>query len=374
MPWVLHRHLLRSVFFAVMWAVTVIAFIIATVNVLRDLLLYLLDGRLPLSMFFHLAGLLFPFVITIALPVGMLLGVLLVLGRLSADNEILAMRSAGLSLLQIVWPLLVFAGFAVGFGLVANFYLMPRARVAYHAELDTAVRNSALNFIKPRTFVRDFPKIVFYCNERNGDVLKDFWIWHLDDKSRVIQFGHAAEARLAVDVEKMELTPILYNAEVENRERDDPENFSKPPQLPSFGVFTKVLPLDTLLGKSNRSRKPDWMTLTELRAESQRLAASGAPASEQIKPALVVQNKINSALAIFTFTLVGIPLGIRVQRKETSANLGVALLLVLAYHFSSSAVGVLDKHPALRPDLLMWIPNILFVILGLRLMQLVQRV
>ncbi len=374
MLWVIYRHLLRSVVFTAAWSVTILAFIFATVHVFKDLLPYLLDGRIPLEMFLHLSGLLFPYVLTYTLPVGMLLGVLLVLGRLSADNEILAMRSSGLSLMQIIWPVLALSAVAVGFGLFTNFSLMPKARVAYHDQRDSAIRNSALNIIKPRTFVRDIQRVVFYCNERVGDLLKDVWIWRLDNKGRVTEFGHAAIARLMVDNDKAELTLALKDVRMETRDSKDPEDFSRGLRIPRSSEANYTFPIESLLGKSTRRQNLDWMTLDELKAEREKRAAAGAPPTEQIKPSLALHSKINSALAIFTFTLVGIPLGIRVQRKETSANFGVALLLVMAYYFSTSAVGVLEAQPALRPDLLLWIPNVLFVILGLRLIQLVQRV
>ena len=63
--------------------------------------------------------------------------------------------------------------------------------------------------------------------------------------------------------------------------------------------------------------------------------------------------------------LLAVPLGIRVSRKETSANLGVALGLVMGYYFLTVIVGWLDKYPAIRPDLLLWTPTLLFLGLAL---------
>ena len=62
--------------------------------------------------------------------------------------------------------------------------------------------------------------------------------------------------------------------------------------------------------------------------------------------------------------LIGVPLGIRVSRRETSANLGVAISLALGYYFLTVMVGWLDGHPEYRPDLLLWIPNAIFLALG----------
>jgi len=76
---------------------------------------------------------------------------------------------------------------------------------------------------------------------------------------------------------------------------------------------------------------------------------------------LVIQEKQQNALAILSFALIGIPLGIRVSRRETSANLGVAVALSLGYYFLTVAINWLDRSPELRPDLLLWLPNLLCI-------------
>ena len=72
-------------------------------------------------------------------------------------------------------------------------------------------------------------------------------------------------------------------------------------------------------------------------------------------------------------TELGVPLGIKVSRRETSANLGLALALAMGYYFLTIAVGWLDKHPELRPDLLMWLPNLVFLGVGVWLFWRIDR-
>ena len=68
---------------------------------------------------------------------------------------------------------------------------------------------------------------------------------------------------------------------------------------------------------------------------------------------MTIQNKLNTALAALSFVFVGIPLGIKVSRRETSANLGVAVAIALGYYFLTVMAGWLDNRPELRPDLLL---------------------
>jgi lipopolysaccharide export system permease protein len=71
------------------------------------------------------------------------------------------------------------------------------------------------------------------------------------------------------------------------------------------------------------------------------------------------------AFSVLSLAMIGIPLGVRVGRKETYANVALALILAMTYYFLIIMVGWLENQPALRPDLLIWIPNLLFQTLGL---------
>jgi lipopolysaccharide export system permease protein len=76
---------------------------------------------------------------------------------------------------------------------------------------------------------------------------------------------------------------------------------------------------------------------------------------------MTIQDKFTTALSVLSFALIAVPLGIKVSRRETSANLGLALMLVLGYYFLTVMVKWLDRHPEYRPDLLLWVPNLVFL-------------
>ena len=105
----LHRHIFKSVLFACATGVALFAFVLMVGNAIKDLMPYLVAGQLKSEMFAELVLLLVPFVVSYALPFGVLAGVLLVLGRLSAEHEVTAMRAAGLSLPWIARPILLLA-------------------------------------------------------------------------------------------------------------------------------------------------------------------------------------------------------------------------------------------------------------------------
>ncbi|MCF7688921.1 MAG: LptF/LptG family permease [Cephaloticoccus sp.] len=363
----------KSVLGSCLAAVGMFAFVLMLGNAIRDLLGYVLAGQLPLTTFGELLLLLVPFVVSYALPMGMLTGVLLTLGRLSADSEITAMRAAGISMGRVARPVLILGILGMATGLYVNFEAMPRARLQYQRELSNAVRINPLRFIVPRTFIRDFPGFVIYVGEKQGPVLSDFWLWELDDQQRVERLVRAESGRFDYDESNNALLLTLLRAQVEARDRVNPEDFSRPPLVGTFERTEQVrLSLDALFGRSTVRQKLKWMTYDQLQAEEARLAALTVPpeqarehARDQMKVKLTIQEKFQNALAMLSFALIGVPLGIKVSRRETSANLGVAVALALGYYFLTVMVNWLDRHPEYRPDLLFWIPNLIFLALGL---------
>ena len=241
------------------------------------------------------------------------------------------------------------------------------------------LRTNALRLIVPKTFVRDFPRMVVYVSEKHGDYVRDIWVWRLDKEQRVIGFSHAETGRIELDEEKNELVFKPFQLSTERFDEKNPEDFSKPPirlEAEDGGSFR--VSLSHFFGPKTFNRKLDWFTLTELQAEKQKIAATEPAGREREKKLMrlemIIQNKGSMALAVFILVLIAVPLGIKVSRRETSANLGVALIMALGYYFLSTVVvGWFEKYPEYRPDLLVWVPNVFFIGVGLWLNLRVER-
>jgi lipopolysaccharide export system permease protein len=377
----LDRHIFASVLLTCAAAVGLFSFVVALPNVVRELLGPLISGQFSLRTFARLVGLLFPFAISYALPMGILTGVLLTLGRLSADSEITAMRAAGLSVARIARPVFILGAVCTAAAFYVNFESMPWARAQYYKELPRALRSDPLQLVVPKTFIRDFPRRVLYVGEKDGVILRDIWVWDLDEQQRVRRLVRAEEGRLIFDEATNSLIPTLYRVKSEERDPEHPEDFSKSPYTPAFEKTEELrLSLDRYFGRSGERMKDDWLTYEQLQAKQAALRAETPPPEaleqhrrSQLKLSLVFSEKINFSLAVFSFALIGVPLGIKISRRETSANLGLALVLVLGFYLLTVVVKWLDNRPELRPDLLLWLPNVLFAALGLWLFSRIDR-
>jgi lipopolysaccharide export system permease protein len=371
----LDRYIFKSALAICAGSMGLFAFLLMIGNVIRDLVPLVIAGQLAYAEAARLVLLMVPFVISYALPMGVLTGVLLTLGRLSADNEITAMRAAGISVARLARPILLLGALGAVVALRVNFESMPWAKLQYERELTASVRANPLSFIVPRTFIRDFPGYVVYVGDKKGGGFRDFWLWQMDPGRRVVRLVHAAEGSFSYNAAGNELILTLSQAAIETRNEKDPEDFTAAQPIGTFEKWEEVrLPLDRLFNKGGVRQKLRWMTYAELQAKEDSLSRGGGTAPERqrrekdrMEVSFVIQEKFNTALSVFSFALVGVPLGVRLSRRETSANLGIALLLALGYYFVNVAIGWLDRTPALRPDLLLWAPNLAFVGIAVQL-------
>jgi lipopolysaccharide export system permease protein len=368
----LDRYIFRSVLLTCAGAVGLLSFMFVLVSALKDLLGYILAGQIAVGTVVKLLLLLLPATMPFVLAPGVLTGVLLTLGRLSADSEITAMRTAGLSLPRIARPILIFAVLGVAAGLYVNFEAMPYGRVTYEEGLREAVRTKALAYIVPKTFVHSFPNAVVYAGDRQGDVLRDVWVWTLDDDRRANLFIHAQSGRINYDEEKNTIEARLEQAQPEWRNGAQDGDLSKVVEGHAE-IFPLSFSLDKVFsGDHSFHRKLMWMTFHELQDERTRLATQHVAPTEArdharaiMKVQFTLSEKANFALAVLSFALIGVPLGIKVSRRETSANLSLAVLIGGGWYFFTIMIGWLDQHPEYRPDLLLWLPNLACLGLGL---------
>lgn len=379
-PLLLHRYIFKAVLGTTLGALSVFAFVLLTGNALRDLLKLLAGGSAPIEVVGQLVLLLIPYVVGYALPLGLLTGILLTLGRLSAGREVTAMRAAGRSLVQIAAPIFALALVATAAGWWVHTTLAPQARQSYRAILGDLVRRDPLSVIQARTFIHDFPGYVIYVRDSQESELRDLWIWELDSQRRALTLVRAASGRFDYDAEAGDLVLTLRHATAELRDADDPDDLTRPRPVPSFAEATVRLPVEEMLTQSRRPTKISHLTRQQLRERQAELtlrlqespAATAAQRQgwleEGVRLRVQEQTRLAMACSPVALALLGVPLALQVGRRETYANAAIALGLALLYYFLVGAVDWLGPDPTRRPELLVWLPNLVYQMVGVGLL------
>jgi lipopolysaccharide export system permease protein len=368
----LHRHILKEILVATGLAMGLFIFVLLVGNALRDIAELVVAGKLDFLVFLKVLGLLIPYVASFALPLGMLTGTLIALGRLSSQREITAMKSAGLSVYQIAAPVFLIAFVGMILAVLVNLHYAPQSRLQSKQLLTSALTDNPVGFIEERRFIHEFPGYVIYMGGRDGSTMEDFWIWELDEQKRVKLFLRAARGELDYNEANKELILTLKDGTAEQRNAENPEAFGGAmPDSLFFGELPIALPLDQILGDESKKRRlrTKEMTFAQLMdvraAELAKEAESDSTmTAERLEVQVYIQKNFALAFSVFSLAVFGVPLAIQVGRKETYANLGIALVIAMTYYFLLIMVSWLEDYPALRPDLLIWLPNLLFQAIG----------
>ena len=360
--------------------VGVFTFVLLLGNLLQQILGLLVSGHVRPILLIESVGLLIPWIWVFALPMGFLTATLLVFGRFSADQELTAARASGVSLISLVTPVLLLSLLCCGVSAWINMQLGPQCRFAYKKliyEARSELANQADDALPAGQYVRDFPGYIFYVEKNDGgklvgvriyrretnmqttitaptgqietDVTNKQIILHLDDASSVTLSGSHVYFSLSRDM------PMKFDLNASAGQTLKPRISDM-----TFGQLQKELrdleanlALPVALAASTNELRAQ---LHELQKQRQDLL------TEPIR--VEMHREISFSFACFGFTLVGIPLGIRVHRRETNVGVAIALGLVLIYYAFFMLGESLSARPEFAPHLILWLPNFIFQAVG----------
>jgi lipopolysaccharide export system permease protein len=380
----LQRYLLLQVIASLTMTVLVFTLVLLLGNVLKELLPLLMSHQASFGILARAIGLLIPFVAVFALPISLLTATLLVFGRFSADQELTAARASGLSLLSLVMPVLLLSLVLCAVSAVVNLEIAPRCRVAYNS-LRFSLRAAVLSQLQlpEGRPINDFPGYVLYIEKNRNQNLEGVLLYQLKDETNILVAVRAPRGRIQVDKENQKLIFLLQDATIEYVTTGVP-------------FVAGEVSFELALGENKKSAgKPPISDLTfsqlrdELRQWDQRL---NQPPSDLGPEALLRSKKqmqrwndmaepirvqlhrqVAFSLACFSFVLVGIPLGIRVHRRETNVGVAIALGLVAVYYALMIVANSQSTRAEWAPHLWMWAPNFVFQAVGVVLLRRANR-
>ena len=377
----LDRHVLTETAVAGGAATGAFVFVLVAGNILTQVSSAIASGRVSGWEGLELVGLLIPGVLPYALPLGLLTGVLIAFGRMSSQQELTAMKASGRSLGRIARPALLLAGGLALLSAWLNLEIAPSANTEYRRLLVGSAKDNPASVIVPGKLNRQFPGMVIRAAERDGEVLRDFWLWSVDERGRLTQTVHAREARLAPSVNRKGegiLRVELTDARLEKRQPGD-ETFASPSSfIQARTTSLEFAASGVFKDGENFQRKLRWLTTSELLDAMDKgwQVAPNATRKEkeqgQMLAATQLMAHLASAFSVFSLAFLAVPLAVRVGRSETFVNAAIALGVALTYYLLTSMAAYV-KDPDLRPDLLIWLPNVVVVGLAWTLLRRASR-
>jgi lipopolysaccharide export system permease protein len=373
----LHFYLTRQVLATLLMAVAVFTAVLLIGNVLKEILVRLISGEATLSGVAQAFILLLPYVLVFALPMSVLTSVLLVFGRFSADQELTAARSSGVSLVILIPPVLGLSLLLCGMSALVNLEVAPRCRAAYKQLMVRMATRVALAAIPEGRPIRDFPGYVLIVGRVEGHNLHEIYLSKWDAQhDRATSMAFASRGT----VERTNELVIVHLEDITGLDRDGSKWRTAAAQ--TFDQTIDLSRLDRPAGKPDLADMSFRQLQEELRVSEQfpRLPAGSSASPDDppvqkgswrhfgadvVMPILVqMHRQVAVSFACFGFALVGIPLGIRAHRRETSAGIALALALALLYYSLVILSQSLEASFSPVPCLVVWLPNFIFQAAG----------
>ncbi|OGV63851.1 MAG: hypothetical protein A3K19_25705 [Lentisphaerae bacterium RIFOXYB12_FULL_65_16] len=339
-------------------ALGILTFVMLSANLIRafDLLARGADVALLLRFIVYLI----PDMLTYTLPMALLCATVLVFSRLSADNELTAMQASGISIWQIIAPGLVISIVFSAVCLWLHATIAPRW--LYRADL---LRRSEgiktpLVLLEPGRFV-EMKGFIIRVGRKDRDSFDDIHVFVLDDDGRVVQDITARRGSVTVDEEKRVLRLDLEDTTIASVDLRSKDRRGEVTRFAS-GKFSFPLDFGSELDRRRLTRSLKHMDFAMIFG---RIYVDNALGESTTSEYVELHTRMAMALSPFAFLLLGIPLGIRSRRSETSVGLLVSLILGSGFYAFIVLADGLRHNSYVHPEVLVWLPNIVYQVAGL---------
>jgi LPS export ABC transporter permease LptF/LPS export ABC transporter permease LptG len=298
-----------------------------------------------------------PGVFAFTTPMAILIGVLLGLGRMSSDSEIIALSALGIGRRRILVPVGVLATTGAIVTLAMTLWLTPLALKTLRG-LETQLGASQLNFaVQPRVFDERFPHEVLYVNDISASGTQWRGVFLAETGGENGSRLTLAESAIVIAAPKQgKLELHLKGGTTHDFDRNDPDHYS----VTAFGQSDWPIEVTGLIpAQQTRQIKNDERSVRELAAEN-------GPNWREARVEL--QRRFAFPAACFAFALIAVPIGAQPRRGGRAAGSLIAVLLIAGYYLLLIFGSGLAREGTLPPIVGLWLANALLVICGLALL------
>lgn len=388
------RYILKQLISVTFLGVLSLTMLLLLGQLFKELHTLLVESGAPPTIVIDFILQVIPFSLTFSVPWGFLTAVLLVYGRLAADNELTSMRMAGLSLWRLSMP-------AIGMGIALsalcyyiNIEVAPKGKNAMSELVMKAAMDNPRNLLNASQSMTKLDKVQLYIEHREGDDLKGLHVYPIDRGAGMGSDFDAIHAESATigdfDFKTRILTLTLKNARIER-------SGGPLTDMPAIGVMPLRVHIPI---RTQRKLKPNRFTNEEIayvlehceytlllndaqlgNYEAIASARPVFPCADKLwaevrkdvnyynsglghkKTYLAFQTegvqRASFACACIVFSLIGVPLAITARRKDTSTGFAIGILVAAVYFMALVFCELSRKSSGITPYIVLWIPNVI---------------
>ena len=363
---VLDRYIFTQLLLPFLFGVGAFSSIVLAIGGLFDLVRKIAEVGLPITVAIEVMALKMPLFVVYSFPMSLLLAGMMTYGRFSADSEMIAFRSCGLSIYRLILPAVVLSAIVTGITFLFSESIVPIANQKAATTLSQALKQdkptfNTDNIVRPifKEIDRDGKKEqvlewLFYAEKFDGKTMTGLTI--IDRSQQDKGLSKIINAQSAV-LDTSKNTWEFYNGTVylisPNASVSNFFNFKRQAlQLPSS-------PLDFAAVDKN----PEDMSIGEAMNYADEIRLSG-DRKKIVSLDVKIQSKLAFPFVCLVFGLMGSAMGIRPQRTGKATSFGVSVLLIFGYYLLMFVCAAFGQAEIISPFLAGWLPNFIGVAIG----------
>ncbi len=299
--------------------------------------------------------------LTFTLPMAFLLSVIVVLGRLSTENEVLVLKASGVNLKWLLLPIASVGLFITICGLLNTNFLLPQCSGLFRDTLINVVRRGISVDDKEGVFNDTVPGVVIYINKVDDKKRLLTGIVVSDDRDKNIKQTISAEnGYVNMDPDTFELTFMLRNGSLHRweKETDTYRNVS-------FQDYTFTMNLSQMVQMRGVRKMPYEMDHIELK----KALAKSENRNDRYDLLLEIYKKVSLPLSSLAFVFLTVPLGVKRKTEGKFSGALYSLLLFVFYYILMAMTDSFGKNLNAHPGLVTFIPNAIIAVFGFYLLR-----
>jgi lipopolysaccharide export system permease protein len=342
------------------WSVFVVSLLVLTFIALAASMMSIMDMLVNqgflLSQVMNIIFCTLPQVMLFSLPVACLMSVMLAFVRLASDNEIIALNASGVSIYQMLLPVILFSlvcCLSAGFLSVCGVPWGNRASKDY----ELGIINSKTNLtIKERVFYEPIDKLVFYINSystKDKEMKDIFVVDRTDEKATytiVAEKGIIITGRSPNTIEIQFVNPTIF---VDEKGAKNSTRWFKTES------YEKKIDLGDIASKiASREKKPKEMYMQELISG---LGEKDIKPAKKIEMGIQLYEMFSMPLAVFVLGIIGASLGSHVKARGRTMGIIISLFVFIIYYVSLMGSQYLCEMGIVAPFIGVWVPVLLLM-------------
>ena len=295
-----------------------------------------------------------PSFLVFTIPMAFLLAVLLAFGRLSADNEIVVIKASGVSLLQIMPPVIISAVVAVLLALGASTIGVPWGNSAFKELSFQVLKRNISATIREKIFWDDIPGVVMYTDryDEQSHTLKGVIIHDGRNADRPMTI-FARTGTIAGMTGSQTLLLSLNNGTILMAGSGGLY------RLVQFGEYSMSIGDKGAGGEISRYEPDMWLSELQHQIDDPATAVKS-----RLKMMAEYHSRFTFPFASLVFAILAVPLGMQNRRSGKSGGFAVSIGIILSYYVLMSVARTLAEKGVLPPVVALWLPNFIFFAIG----------